>query len=91
MLSYATGADDLAIGDELYGILHTGDIGYLDQSTHWPIVWRAATAPPAESCTSNAETRSLLRHPGRPTIRRYNDGSSGAYQARTTRQEHDDD
>jgi acyl-coenzyme A synthetase/AMP-(fatty) acid ligase len=30
MLGYAAGADDLATGDELHGVLHTGDIGYLD-------------------------------------------------------------
>jgi acyl-CoA synthetase (AMP-forming)/AMP-acid ligase II len=31
MLGYAEGRDDLAKGDELHGVLRTGDIGYLDQ------------------------------------------------------------
>lgn len=30
MMGYATGRQDLAKGDELGGVLHTGDIGYLD-------------------------------------------------------------
>ena len=30
MLGYATGREDLAAGDELGGVLRTGDIGYLD-------------------------------------------------------------
>jgi acyl-CoA synthetase (AMP-forming)/AMP-acid ligase II len=30
MMGYATSADDLRLGDELTGILHTGDLGYLD-------------------------------------------------------------
>ena len=31
MLGYATGRDDLARGDELGGVLRTGDLGYLDE------------------------------------------------------------
>jgi long-chain acyl-CoA synthetase len=30
MLGYASGPDDLSRGDELKGVLHTGDLGYLD-------------------------------------------------------------
>jgi acyl-coenzyme A synthetase/AMP-(fatty) acid ligase len=30
MMGYASGGDDVARGDDLGGILHTGDIGYLD-------------------------------------------------------------
>jgi acyl-coenzyme A synthetase/AMP-(fatty) acid ligase len=31
MMGYATGRPDLALGDELGGRLHTGDLGYLDE------------------------------------------------------------
>lgn len=31
MLGYATRREDLAVGDTLYGVLNTGDIGYLDE------------------------------------------------------------
>lgn len=41
MLGYAESAEDLRAGDELHGVLHTGDIGYLDDEEYLFLVGRS--------------------------------------------------
>lgn len=40
MLGYANGPEDLALGDQLHGILRTGDVGYFDKEAIFYVVGR---------------------------------------------------
>ncbi len=65
MLGYAEGRDDLAAGDELEGVLRTGDIGYLDDEGYLFLTGRSKRITKVFGLRVNLdEVEAMLRESG---------------------------
>jgi long-chain acyl-CoA synthetase len=65
MLGYAEGREDLAAGDDLDGVLHTGDIGYLDDDGYLWLTGRSKRIAKVYGLRVNLdEVEAMLREQG---------------------------
>jgi long-chain acyl-CoA synthetase len=78
MLGYAEGREDLAAGDELGGVLHTGDIGYLDDDGCLWLTGRSKRIAKVYGLRVNLdEVEAMLRESGPAAVVAGDDGIRG--------------